>query len=102
MAILGVLFVIARSNEDLAELYLIPQSLFGLVIAVIVLVQAFRQSIGTGILTLCVPFYVLYFVFSVNQNAYIKALFGASMLAGAASFGVGPSLADLMQTPSGY
>jgi hypothetical protein len=101
-AILGVLFLLARNNEELVELYKLPQSLFGLVVGVIVLVQAFRESIGTGILTLCLPFYVFYFVFFVNENPHIKALFGVSVIAAVAGLFVGPSLAEPMQMQPGY
>lgn len=35
---------------------------------IMLLIAAFKKSIGTGFLTLCVPFYVLYFAFKQYQS----------------------------------
>ena len=35
---------------------------------IIILIAAFKKSVGTGFLTLCVPFYVLYFVFAQYES----------------------------------
>ncbi len=101
LLVLGVLFIPASGNEELASLFLVPQLLFGFAVGVLVLVQAFREGIVTGILTF-IPIYALYFVFSVNQNAYLKGLYGAAILGYVASFWVGPGLADSMPASSGY
>jgi hypothetical protein len=49
--------------------------LYTIVIAVITLIAAFKESTGTGFLTLCLPFFVLYFVYVVNENKTLKILF---------------------------
>jgi hypothetical protein len=78
-AFFGILYAAATLNNDMALLYHVADTLFGLVVVVLVLVQAFRESLGTGLLTLCVPFYVLYFVFAVNSSGHLKALFAVSI-----------------------
>lgn len=78
--LLGGLALAGRSNEGAALAFFATAFVFGLGVLVWVLVTAFRESIGTGFLTLCVPFYVLYFVFAKNENAYLKAAFGASIV----------------------
>ena len=47
---------------------------------IIVVVAAFRESAGTGFLTLCVPFYALYFVFKMSDNDTLKVLYSVAVL----------------------
>ena len=54
--------------------------LFGLGVAIMILVAAFQESVGQGFLTLCVPCYVIYFVFARSENPLLKALFLISIL----------------------
>ncbi|MCK4658634.1 MAG: hypothetical protein KAV82_03845 [Phycisphaerae bacterium] len=97
LVVFGILFAAAWTDEELASLYLIPQTLFCSVIGIAVLVQAFRNSVGRGLLSLCVPFYQIYFVFSVNDSPHLKAFYGVAILVtiGSLAFG-GPGM------PSGY
>lgn len=39
------------------------------VLSLFILAHAFRRSVGTGVITLCVPFYVLYYAFSQFEHA---------------------------------
>ncbi|MHC4218461.1 MAG: hypothetical protein ACYSU7_08395 [Planctomycetota bacterium] len=80
MALYGLLFVVSLMIPDMGVLFLGVQTVFGLAIGITVLVFAFMTGIGQGFLTLCVPFYVLYFVFSVCDNQYVRWLFGANLL----------------------
>lgn len=82
----GIFFVLARSDESIAAGYLLVQGFFGLAVGVTVLVLAFREGIGTGLLTLCLPFYSLYFVFAVCDNQHVKLLFPLSILASVAGY----------------
>lgn len=100
--VLGLLFILGHTNEDVALVFIACQSLYGLAVGVIVLVQAFRQGIGTGFLTLCVPFYILYFAFAVNENPHIKALFTAALLANLAGYFAGPELEAAMQLAADF
>jgi hypothetical protein len=85
-----ILFAMARGNKDVALIYLAAQGIFSLVVAVLVLVKAFCQSVGTGFLCLCVPCYVLYFVYSdQNDNVLLKWAYGAMLLASGLSYALG-------------
>lgn len=39
-------------------------AIVSLVCVIIILIAAFKEGAGTGILCLCVPFYILYFAFA--------------------------------------
>ena len=82
----GIFYFQARSDESIAAAYLLVEGLFSLAVGVTVLVLAFREGIGTGLLTLCLPFYALYFVFAVCENQYVRVLFPLSILASVAGF----------------
>jgi hypothetical protein len=91
--VLGGVFALAFTNPDAAVGYLVLQSLFGLVVSILVLVFAFMEDAMTGFLTLCVPFYILYFVYGKCENAYVKSLFSISLIA---SVGSGYLQANMM------
>jgi hypothetical protein len=52
----------------------------GLVGGLLILIAAFQESVGTGFLTLCVPFYALYFIFAQCENKLAKAIWSLGML----------------------
>ena len=54
---------------------------FVLCVSIFVLVIAFMEGIGTGFLTMCLPFYVLYFIYGVTENRYAKVLFTIYLVA---------------------
>jgi len=62
-------------------------SALGLACAALVLIHAFRRSIGTGFMVLCIPCYILYYAFSqfehVRKSLIIAGLVGGLTLAGA-------------------
>ncbi len=71
-----VYFVILATGSPAAiQAWIIVLDSFFLITTVVVLVVAFREGIGQGLLTLCVPFYVIYFVFAVTDNQWAKWLF---------------------------
>ena len=78
--VFGVLLFLTVNNPDLVLAFSVALTVFELSVAVLVLVFAFSESVGTGFLTLCVPCYVLYFVFGVCDNAWVRVLFGVSLL----------------------
>jgi len=55
-------------------------ALYTLTAHIIVVVAAFRESVGTGFLTLCIPFYALYFVFKVSDSDTLKVLYTAAVI----------------------
>jgi hypothetical protein len=43
-------------------------------------IAAFREGAGTGFLSLCIPFYALYFVFKIHDNDTLKVLYGVAFV----------------------
>ncbi len=85
-----LLYMLASGSEDLRAVYLLAQGLFGLVVGIWVLIKAFGNSFLTGILCLCAPFYVLYFVFAGdNESPALKWATVASILSGALGYALG-------------
>lgn len=76
----GIFASTAWGNATPTMAYIAINSLFALGVAVTVLICAFREGVGQGLLTLCVPFYVLYFVYAVCDSVWIRWLFTASIL----------------------
>lgn len=58
--------------------------LYMLVVGIAVLVTAFKESVGTGFMTLCIPFYALYFVFVKSESDTLKFTYGLSLILGIA------------------
>ncbi len=52
-------------------------SLISFVGAIIILISAFKESVGQGFLCLCVPFYILYFAFAKFQHEKKNMILGA-------------------------
>ena len=78
--VLGVLYFFGRENPSIMLAFLGTAVLYSLTVHIIVVVAAFRESVGTGFLTLCIPFYALYFVFKVSESDTLKLLYGAAVL----------------------
>nr|WP_224249294.1 hypothetical protein [Hyalangium gracile] len=85
-------------------------ALFGLVTvacAFFLFLHAFRRSVGTGMMVLLIPFYILFYAFSQfehpRKNLILAGFFGCSVLA-AVFLGLGThGLARLMTgLPPGY
>ncbi len=80
VAVFGILFLLGRSNDAILGVYAILVILFCVAVGLWALVAAFRESVGTGLLTMFLPFYVFYFVFAKNDDPYLKSAYGAAML----------------------
>ena len=52
-------------------------SLVSLVGSIIILISAFKESVGQGFLCLCVPFYILYYAFAKFQHEKKNLVLGA-------------------------
>ena len=78
--LLGVLYFFGRENPDIMLVFVGVAALYCLTVHIIVAVAAFRESVGKGFLTLCVPFYALYFVFKVSESDTLKVLYGSAVL----------------------
>ena len=77
-----VLMMVKASPDNMvvAGILLIVYFLLSPAIMIIVLIDAFRESIFTGFLSLFLPFYILYFVYGVSESAWVKCLFTANIL----------------------
>ena len=85
-----------RAVEILAGLL----NLVGLVCSIIILIHAFKASVGQGFLCLCIPFYVLYYAFArfehPKKNLIIGVWLGSFILGGALySMSIGAALSGL-------
>lgn len=78
--VLGVLYLLGRENPAIMLLLVGIAVLYVLVTHLIVVVAAFREGVGTGFLTLCIPFFAIYFVFKVSDSDILKVLYGAAIL----------------------
>jgi uncharacterized membrane-anchored protein YitT (DUF2179 family) len=60
-------------------------ALVALVASIIILIDAFKASVGQGFLCLCVPFYIFYYALvrlqHPQKNLILAALFGGWVLA---------------------
>ena len=77
-------------------------SVLTLVCAIFIYIHAFKRSVGDGFLTLCVPCYILYYMFSVFEHDE-KGLIIAGFFIGAVLNGTGQAMArSAMMAGSGY
>jgi len=79
-AVLGVGYALGRDNPKVVLALVGIALLYWLTVHLIVLIAAFRSGVGTGFLCLCIPLYVLYFVFKVHDNDTLKVLYGGVVL----------------------
>ena len=60
--------------------------LIGLVCSIIILIHAFKRSVGTGFMVLCIPCYILYYAFAQfehpNKNLIVGGLVASLVLSG--------------------
>jgi hypothetical protein len=75
LAFFGILFFLGKNNPPMMALLLITLWVYAFVMHILVTIAAFRESVGTGFLTLCFPIYGLYFVFSVSENQWLKTFY---------------------------
>jgi hypothetical protein len=98
LLIFGILFGLAMTDPAMVMLYSGVTVLYGAVMSIAVLVFAFRDGIVQGLLTLIVPFWILYFAFVVCENGYIKGLYLVALLniAGIMYLGFGQEMPSLV------
>ena len=77
---LGLLCIAGWLSPGMATAYAVVSGLFSLVVGILVLIAAFRESVGQGFLTLCIPFYALYFVYGRLEDALLKVLFTVALI----------------------
>jgi len=77
---LAVLYFLGKQNESMMLVFVAVAVLYYLTVKIIVLIAAFKESVGTGFLTLCLPFYDLYFVFKVCESQTVKILYTSALV----------------------
>jgi hypothetical protein len=78
--LLAGLYILGRSSPPMMLAFVLVGALYCLVVHLIVVVAAFHDGAGQGFLTLCLPFYALYYVFKVNESSTLQMLYGSAVL----------------------
>jgi len=74
--VLAGLFLVGRSNAWVLVAFAGLGLLYTLGTSLTVLIHAFKkEGIGQGFLCLCIPFYILYYVFGRSDSPLLKAMF---------------------------
>ncbi|MDB6110376.1 MAG: hypothetical protein JWR69_2126 [Pedosphaera sp.] len=73
--LLALLYFLGRGNPIIMLAFFGMAVLYILTVQIIVLVAAFKESVGMGFLVLCLPITAFYFVFKVQDNDTIKILY---------------------------
>jgi len=82
VAIFTLLYFLGKNNPVMMGVFLISLLVYYLSVQICVIVAAFRVSVGTGFLTMCVPFYGIYFVYKVSDSLWLKSFFSLVVLIG--------------------
>jgi DNA-directed RNA polymerase subunit RPC12/RpoP len=78
----AVLFFLAKGSPPMLLAYVVAFVLYAVAVQIVVTVAAFRQSALTGVLTLLISPYALYFVLRKSESPFLKALYGSAVLIG--------------------
>ena len=77
---LAGLYVGGRNSPPMMLAFVVIVALYCLAVHLIVVIAAFRDGAGQGFLTLCLPFYALYYVFKVNGDSTLQMLYGSAVI----------------------
>jgi len=80
--LVGLFYFLAQQNSAFYLGIAAVLLLYWLTTTIILLIAAFKESVATGLMTLCIPFYAFYFVFKVNDNDTLKILYGFNIVIG--------------------
>ena len=80
VAILGLFYWLGQNNPKYMLAFLATAVVYTLVTHVCVVVVAFKESIGTGFLAMCIPIYALYFMIKSEDYPTLKALYTVAAL----------------------
>lgn len=83
LSFFALFFFVAKDDTDLLLAYTVVRAFFGLAVGITLLVIAFQDSVGNGLLCLFTcGIYALYYCYLVQDNAYVKWGYGVTVLAG--------------------
>jgi hypothetical protein len=80
LVVLSVLYFFGKENEGMKMAFVGVAALYYIAVQILVLIAAFKESVATGFLTLCVPFYGVYFVWKVCENQTLQLLYTVAIL----------------------
>lgn len=80
LAIFVAMFAVTWFIRPFLLVYFAILLLYSMIIGIAVLIAAFKDDVGTGFMTLCVPFYVVYFLRAKCESKLLKALYTAGSL----------------------
>ncbi len=78
--VLAGLYLVGRNSPPVMLAFVIVVALYCLAVHLIVVVAAFHDGAGQGFLTLCLPFYALYYVYKVNGSSTLQMLYGSAVI----------------------
>src|SRR5262249_34945938 len=70
--LLAGLYLGGRNSPPMMIAFFGILALYCLGVHIIVVVAAFQEGTGQGFLTLCIPFYALYYVYKVSENSTLQ------------------------------
>ena len=77
---LAVLYFAGKTNPTAALAFGIIVMTYLIGVHILVAISAFQEGIGTGFLTLCLPFFAIYYVFKMNDDETLRILYGVALL----------------------
>jgi hypothetical protein len=81
LLILGVLYYLGRTNDDLKMAFVAVAALYSFTIHLMVVISAFRNDgAAYGFVSLCVPFGALYYILKVSENDTLKVLYTTAIV----------------------
>jgi hypothetical protein len=78
--VMAGLYLAGRSSPPMMLAFFAIAVLYCLAVHLIVVIAAFRDGAGQGFMTLCLPFYALYYVFKVNGDSTLQMLYGSAVI----------------------
>ncbi len=78
--LLAALYYFGRDNPPLMLAFLGIAGLYSVTVHICVIVSAFKESTGTGFLTMCIPFYALYYVYKVSDSPTLQAYYSIALV----------------------
>ena len=78
--VLAALYYGGKTDPRLMLIFVGVLALYCVGVHILVVISAFKESVGTGFLTLCLPFYAIYYVFKVSENPTLQALYSAAVI----------------------
>lgn len=74
------LYLGGRNNPPMMLAFIGVLVVYCLGVHLLVVIAAFRDSVGQGFLTLCLPFYAIYYVFKVSESSTLQLLYSFAVI----------------------